>query len=241
MLKKLIWSAPVLAALASQAHAAVVLTQGFDDIAALAGWSLQNNSQPLGLTNWFQGNDTVFVSQSGANNAYIAANYNNTTGGTGTISNWLLTPEISLSNGTAISFFTRTALDDFPDRLQVRLSTAGSSINVGSLATDLGDFTELLLDINPTLGNGNPGYPEAWTSFTANVTGLGAPTTGRFAFRYFVTNGGPSGANSNYIGIDTVTVRSPDQPPVVVPTPGSLALLGLGLSVLGLTRLRRRT
>jgi hypothetical protein len=37
------------------------------------------------------------------------------------------------------------------------------------------------------------------------LSGIGSPTEGRLAFRYFVENGGPSGTNSNYIGIDSVS------------------------------------
>src|SRR2546428_3306592 len=49
------------------------------------------------------------------------------------------------------SFYTRTVdMPSFPDRLQVRMSTNGASSNVGTTATDVGDFTTLLLDINPT-------------------------------------------------------------------------------------------
>ena len=71
---------------------------------------------------------------------------------------------------------------------------------MGTTATDVGDFTTLLLDINPTYTVG--GYPEVWTQQTVTVTGVPAATLGRLAFRYFVENGGPTGANSNYIGID---------------------------------------
>ncbi len=85
-----------------------------------------------------------------------------------------------------------------PDRLQVRYSTNGASTNVGTLATDVGDFTNLALDINPTLAVG--GYPETWTQFTLTAADITAAGTGRIAFRYFVTDGGPSGNNSNYIG-----------------------------------------
>ncbi|HSN77416.1 MAG TPA: choice-of-anchor J domain-containing protein, partial [Anaerolineae bacterium] len=53
-------------------------SEGFDDITVLPGWFFQNNSAPLGLTDWFQGNDTVFPAQAGAATAYIGANYNNT-------------------------------------------------------------------------------------------------------------------------------------------------------------------
>ena len=92
----------------------------------------------------------VFPAQSGAATSYIGANFNNTTG-TNTISNWLLTPPLPLLNGRTMTFYTRTVdVPAFPDRLQVRMSTNGASSNVGTTATDVGDFTALLLDINPT-------------------------------------------------------------------------------------------
>src|SRR2546428_4397467 len=119
------------------------------------------------------------------------------------------------------SFYTRTVdMPSFPDRLQVRMSTNGTSTNVGTTATDVGDFTTLLLDINPTYTTS--GYPNVWTQFTVSVTGVPTNTTGRLAFRYFVENGGPTGANSDYIGIDTVqydcNVPTPTASPVP-PTP----------------------
>ena len=177
-----------------------IIDEGFDDIANLPGWVLINHSQPLGASDWFQGNDGVFPAFDGAPDAYIAANYYNG-GGLATISNWLLTPELSLQDGDTLTFYTRTIeASAFPDRLQVRMSSNGASINVGTTATDVGDFTNLLLDINPTYAMG--GYPEMWTQFTVNISGLPAGTTGRVAFRYFVEDGGPKGTRSNYIGID---------------------------------------
>lgn len=179
------------------------LGEAFDDITLLpgAGWFFQNNSSPVGLTNWFQGNDTVFPAHTGAPTSYIGANFNNVSGAN-TISNWMLTPQLPLKNGDTVSFWTRTSAGSiWPDRLEVRLSLSGASTNVGTLATDVGDFTTLLLSVNPTLVAG--GYPEVWTQFTATLSGIPAASTGRIGFRYFVTNGGPSGSNSNYIGIDT--------------------------------------
>src|SRR4029079_4408662 len=180
-------------------------TQGFEDITTLvpAGWFMQNNSQPgPGLTGWFQGNDTVFPAQGGPTTSYIGANFNNGTG-LSTLSNWLLTPPLTLANGVVLTCYTRTVdTPTFPDRLQVRMSTNGASTNVGSTATSVGDFTTLLLDINPTYTT--TGYPNAWTQFTVTLSGIGSPTQGRLALRYFVENGGPSGANSDYIGIDTL-------------------------------------
>lgn len=177
------------------------ITEGFDDILVLPGWFQQNNSSPIGTTGWFQGNDAVFPAHAGATTAYIGANFNNTAGA-GTISNWLLTPELDLAAIDSLTFFTRTVTaSTFPDRLEVRYSTAGASTNVGTLATDVGDFTNLALEINPTLAQG--GYPDVWTGFTLDATDIAAAGTGRVAFRYFVTDAGPLGNNSDYFGIDS--------------------------------------
>ena len=186
-------------------------TEGFDTVTSgsatpLPGWAAVNKSTTIGTTMWFQGNDAVFPAQSGASTSYIGANFNATTG-TNTISDWLFAPTVTLRNGDTFKFYTTTGAGSiYPDRLQVRMSTNGASTNVGATATDVGDFSTLLLDINPTLAAG--GYPETWTQYTVTVSGLSGPTSGRFAFRYFVTGGGPTGNNSNYIGIDTVAYTS---------------------------------
>lgn len=171
-----------------------------------AGWAAQNLSAPVGTTGWFQGNATVFPAFNGGPTSYIGANFNNTAG-TGTISNWLFTPTTTLQNGDVLEFYGRAANAGFPDRLQVRLSTSGASVNVGATATSTGDFGTLLLDINPTYNA--TAFPNVWTKYTATVSGLGSPTSGRLAFRYFVESGGPTGANSDFIGIDNVSVLRP--------------------------------
>lgn len=179
------------------------INEGFASVLGLtaAGWNQQNLSTPLGSNpNWFQGDNSVFTANSGAINEYIAVNFNSVSGAN-TISNWLLTPTLNLSNGDVISFYTRTV--DFPgyaDNLQLRLSTSGASTNVGASNTSVGDFTTLLTEVNPSLTLA--GYPTTWTQYTVTITGLIAPTTGRIALRYYVPNGGPSGLNSDYIGID---------------------------------------
>jgi hypothetical protein len=166
------------------------------------GWAQQNLSTPVGLTNWFQGNDFVFPAQNGATTSYAGCNFNSVAGAN-TISNWLFTPTVTLNNGDMFSFWTRTvAPSTFPDRLQLRMSTNGASTNVGATNTSVGDFTTLLVDINPTYVAAN--YPGVWTQYSVTLSGLGGPVSGRFAFRYFVENGGPAGANSDYIGVDNV-------------------------------------
>jgi uncharacterized repeat protein (TIGR01451 family) len=182
------------------------LSEGFDNIGTLpaAGWVQTNMSNPVGLNGWIQGRTEMFTSQSGAANSYIATDFNNTTD-TNTISNWLLTPSMTLRDGNTLSFWTRTATPGatvFPDRLQVRMSLNGTSTNVGSSPTSVGDFTTLLLDINPTYTTTD--YPNNWTRYTIILDGIGQPTVGRLAFRYFVEGGGPSGTRSEYIGIDSV-------------------------------------
>jgi len=148
---------------------------------------------PQGLTaTWFQGDPTVFSSYNGPANGYVAANYNVVTG-TNNIDSWLVFPRMSggLNAGDSLYFYERSLLNDpYPDSLRVMYSVS-DSIPEGSW-TELGRF---LSDIS---GN--------WTLFSFR-----APTTsvnGRFAIRYCVADGGPSGNNSDYIGIDAATIVS---------------------------------
>lgn len=208
---------------------AQAFTENFDNIATLAGsgWYQQNNSAPAGTNPvWFQGNPPSaggpFIAYNGADNAYIACNYNSTSGA-GTISNWLVTPNRTFRNGDVITFYTRKydVGQDYPDRMEVRLSTNGSSTNVGSGASAVGDFTTLLVSVNPSLIVG--GYPRQWTQYTITISGLPAPTSGRIAFRYYITNGGPSGTNSDYIGLDNVVYTPYTCPAFTMTASGALA------------------
>ena len=220
-------TAVAAAALAfSFSASAASLVEGFD-VVPIAGWTTLNNSAPIGTNGYFQGSPAVFNASSGAPNSYVGVNFNSGSGGVAAISNWLITPTLSFSNGDVVSFFTRTSTgSNYPDRLQLRFSNVGGT-NVGAMPTSVGTFTTLLLDINPTLNTG--GFPEDWTQFSVTISGLGGPTSGAVAFRYFVTNGGPSGDNSNYIGIDSFSITP-------VPEPTTWLLMGLGLGALALRR-----
>jgi len=187
------------------------LNEGFDDFSA-TGWSTINNST-YGSTGqkWLQGDPRKFVAYTGGDSSYAYANYQSVGGSAkGTISNWLISPELNLTNGGAVTFYTRTFPSDFADRLEVRLSRNGASTNVGSTPTSVGNFTEVLLTINPTLDlpvGGVGGYPDTgWTQYTFSVPPGGS--SGRLAFRYYVTNGGSTGLNSNYVGIDEFSFES---------------------------------
>lgn len=226
-------TAAVLCAAGSPSARAQAISEGFDNVPMLtgSGWVMQNLSQAIGVSGWQQGNNNVFVSHSGAPNSYISANFENAGNGGGqdTISNWLLSPVRTFNNGDTIRFYaqsdTARGQTQFADRLQLRLSTAGASTNTGATATSVGDFTMLLLDINSTYGsNPNETYylDTRWIQFDVTLSGLGAPTQGRFAFRYFVEDGGPNGLRSNYLGIDTL-----DYMPI--PEPAVLALMAAPL------------
>jgi hypothetical protein len=185
-----------------------LLTESFDNIATLEGdgWTLINASMTTGTTGWFQGKPSVFHSYAGTPKQYIVSEFNNLSN-TNTISNWLITPVISMDNGYTIMFYTRKrSSNPFPDRLQVRLSDAGASSIDPSDHTDVGTYTNLLLEINPTQTPGN--YPPNWTLQNVNVSGLSGLTNVRIGFRYYVADEGPNGSNPNYIGIDEVSVSS---------------------------------
>ena len=190
------------------------LTQGFEGSTTLlpAGWIARNQSSPVGTNtncwNVFTG-ATPWVAHGGTN--HVGANFN-CTSGANTISGWLITePLTNIRNGDTVSFWTRKgAPDNYPDRLEVRAcidttpDSCGAAGSTGATSTDVGQFTNLIVSVNPTLITGV--YPTTYTQITATVSGLASPGNGRIAFRYFVTNGGPTGANSDIISIDDVSI-----------------------------------
>ncbi len=190
------------------------------------GWGVINNSRPIGTDSWVQGQ--YLIDNKGKLGGYSPASYSysgqdfalctfNANSGAGIISCWLITPVTTMKNGDIIRFYTRTLAEPatYPDRLQVRLNPNSASVNVGSgpladntvgLAT--GDFSTLLLDINPNLVlSGADAYPgTGWKQYTLTLSGL-PPTLvkRRFAFRYFIPiDAGATGSNGQGVGIDKV-------------------------------------
>lgn len=199
----LLWMLTITSSILSQN----ILTENFDNLSSLIpnGWIINNSSEPLGSSSWGSPNNH-FPPYNGGNSSFIAVNYQST-GNIGTISNWLITPTVLLNNGDVISFYTRTDHGIYPDRLELRISTNGdASILPTSSSSSLGDFSILALTVNPNLIASE--YPTTWTNYTYTMSGLSQATNCKIAFRYYVTNAGANAPNSDFIGIDAVTISS---------------------------------
>jgi hypothetical protein len=183
------------------------------------GWIAINNSRPLGVSTWTQGVYTIdffgnfagFPAHSSVASATEYAYCDFTSGDDiATLSCWLISPVLNIQNGDVISFWTRASDPPvtYPDRLQVYANLKNDGINVGTDAESIGDFDQLIFDINPNLTTTD--YPTSWEKFEWTVNGLNASgrTPARIGFRYYVTDAGPNGANSNFIGIDDFELKT---------------------------------
>ena len=203
--------------------------QGFDSTEAIKqqGWTAKNNSRPLGTTTWgtgeyhwlndpkkgispvgtYPGNSTTHSGED-----YVICTFNCTgnvvSPAKATSSDWLITPAVPIKDGDIISFWTRTKdkPTNAPDRLELRINQFNSGVEVGNDSGSVGDFSKLALTVNPLLSS--TGYPGDWTQYSYTVSGSPVPKLGRFAFRYYVVNGGPHGPNGTGVGIDDFSFTS---------------------------------
>jgi hypothetical protein len=186
------------------------------------GWVFINNSRNLGETTWQPGDGSLFpgYSTDAAASDYVSiaascsypfdadGNLDSTT----EISAWMITPVLTVKNNDIVSFFTRTTDTEayIPERLELRMNQAGTSADVGSDSSSVGDFTQTVLTINPTLNFGV--YPNTWTKYQYTISGLTAQTKTRFAFRYHkpINTLGAAGFyyQLGYIGIDNFSFTS---------------------------------
>lgn len=186
---------------------------GFTAVTATATSQNAFNAAPVAVG----ATSPIPVGQSGGNNSFTLVNYacTSSTAATGaTISNWLISPLISVKNGDVVSFYTRIGKNtiannaSFADNLELRMSTNGDfTNNPATGSTDVGDFTNLLVAVNPNLDLTS--YPSTWTKYSYTVTGVDGVVPAKFALRYYVTDGGSAGANSDIIGVDTFSVDRP--------------------------------
>ncbi|MFY8069583.1 MAG: choice-of-anchor J domain-containing protein [Flavobacterium sp.] len=168
------------------------------------GWTMTNLSNPIGTATWFRGNTASFSSYNGPADGYIAVNYQSGAG-VSDLNNWLMSPVITVQNGDQVSFYTRVPGSQYPDRLELRMSTSGAS-STNPVGVGVGSYTTLCASVNANLAV--DGYPTTWTKITYTVTGLTGQVGCKFALRYNVEGGG-TGNNSDYVGVDAFQVKRP--------------------------------
>jgi hypothetical protein len=196
------------------ARAGTLLSEGFDDVGALAGegWLRVNvNPDPSLAVDWFQGQDYVFASHGGDPGAYVATNYAAAAPGA-TLDNWLITPTFSTAQAGTVSFWLRDAGDPgYVDSLRFGFSDGSGDTSRFALAdavTAAGDWTRYSIDFAA-------GSPGSVARFAIEQTG--------------------SADLADYVGVDDLRI---DAVAAAVPEPASWLTLGAGL--LGLAAWRRR-
>lgn len=197
----------------AQAAGTEMLSEDFGNLADLPGWTRVNRSIQPGAP-WCQGNPDIFPAQAGVPDAYAAASCLSAAHGIGCVDNWLITPTLTLSGLTTLSFvISRERVDGFDDLLEVRFGRDSG--------TAAASFDTLLASIG-----GAADFPAQWQPWHLDLT---VDATGRFAFRYL-----GDAARLSHIGLDTVRVVTR------LPEPTSRLLLADGLGVLGLLRRHER-
>ncbi len=173
----------------------------------------RNGTGPPGVTAiWFQGipagpGSFTFNAFNGPPDGYVASDFA-CVQGSNVIDNWLVLPPLNISVGDTFSFYIRAAADPFfVDSVKVMYNPAGDSLPASPGWIELDYFYVNEID---------------WErrTYTAPV----ASSMGRWAIRYYIIDGGPSGANSDYIGIDQIDVI-PSSPVGIATTPVSFRLL----------------
>lgn len=145
------------------------------------GWVILNEDGGGVTPPWFQGG-SLFLAFEGPDTGYVAANYNgaNTNG---VIDQWLISPAITVAPGDTLNFWARSPNSSaFDDSINIMYSsTAGITpaafVSLGRFLVDTTNWQQFFIFFNSS-------------------------ATMRFAIRYYLFDGGPSGARSNYIGLD---------------------------------------
>ncbi len=154
------------------------------------GWVVLNEDGG-GLTDpWFQGGN-LFNSVEGPDTGFVASNYNGANAN-GVIDQWLISPALNVSVGDTLFFWMRSptpSATPFDDSVNILISNS-AGITPSAFA-NLGRF------LVPT---------SAWQKYFLAFASTG---TIRFAIRYYVFEGGPSGIRSNYIGLDFFQIVGP--------------------------------
>jgi hypothetical protein len=161
------------------------------------GWIFRNQSSPRGSTTWHNGylpevNPIYPAPQAGA--GYMAVESTSADFFGGRVSNWAILPKIiGQRTGDVLRFYAVNLDSHNTPTLQVRYSP-NSGTSTGTGANDVGDFSTLLLDINPIPVGG-------W-----NLYQITLPGAGRIALRYYIAQACNFGCASAYTGIDSMSI-----------------------------------
>jgi len=170
------------------------------------GWIFRNQSSPLGYYGYYAGPHSG-PAHSGTRS--LDADFYGSTEywSGGTVSNWAILPAITnqIAGDTLVIYAYAEMTWNEPPRLQIRYSSSQST-STGSSATDVGDFSQLLLEVNPVPATG-------WTQYSATV-----PGKGRLALRFFAPDTLPTITNGNtWLELDTLSVGPPPILPCNLP------------------------
>ncbi|HYE15089.1 MAG TPA: choice-of-anchor J domain-containing protein, partial [Pyrinomonadaceae bacterium] len=172
------------------------------------GWVFRNQSSPRGATTWHHGYSPDV--QPGwpspqAGEGYVAVESSSTDFFGGRVSNWAILPQVQGQRaGDTLTFYVTNLYSHNTPTLQVRYSPGGGT-GTGSGADAVGDFTQLLLDINPLPVGG-------WNRYSVTL-----PGPGRVALRYYVAQACNFGCSVSYTGIDTLSIGAPPTPACNLP------------------------
>jgi photosystem II stability/assembly factor-like uncharacterized protein len=175
----------------------IILQEGFNGTIPPypTGWHTKNLDGGTTTPDWFQGNLAVFPPYEGA--GYIGCNYQRSNGFY--IDRWLVSPNAGGALASpetvvdSLTFWSRSPDGStFPDSIQIRVSTTD---------TAAASFT-IVLDY----------FKVSTTGWQRRAYALPNAPNRYVAFRYLHYAGGPSGANSDYIGIDDVRITRTTTP-----------------------------
>lgn len=156
-----------------------------------SGWKTVNKDGGGATGPWFQGSTSVFTAYNG--NGYAAANYQGANDFY--IDEWLISPRILSigSNDTLIFWHRSPDYSSWNDSIQVRISTTDTAIT---------SFT-IIVDYFKTSTTGWAQKRYQLKNYVPSGSNI------YIAFRYLLFDGGPSGTNSDYVGLDLVQIKRP--------------------------------
>ena len=170
------------------------------------GWLFRNQSSPRGNSVYTAGPCYV-CGGAHAGPRTLEVDFSSTTESGGIVSHWAILPAIpGQVAGDLLVFHARSVTTfNVPPRLEVRYSPDHGT-GTGSSETDVGDFSTLLLDLDPVPSTG-------WTRY-----GVSLPGNGRIALRFFAPDVEPIIADGNHrLEIDTLSIGPSPAPPCNLP------------------------